>query len=108
MVRMIKKYLLASLAVSLLSLSLTSLHAQVTPAALLPAHVVGGGFVSDYSPDYGPNRLLGLGHLEQQDDERDRVAEERQRAPRHDEAHVAVREDAVLPANFVKHVLQTI
>jgi hypothetical protein len=54
---MIKRYLLA-----LLSLSMSALvHAQVTPAGRGGAHLVGGGFISEYSPDYGPNELLGAG-----------------------------------------------
>jgi Outer membrane protein beta-barrel domain len=60
-VRMIKRYLLASL---LLLLSLSSsapLHSQVVAAGAGGAHLVAGGFFSAYSPDYGPNHLLGIG-----------------------------------------------
>jgi hypothetical protein len=58
---MIKRSLLVLLPL-VLSLSLsTSLHAQVLPAGLGGAHVVAGGFLSFYSPDYGPNRLWGPG-----------------------------------------------
>ncbi len=39
------------------------LHAQVTPAGRGGAHLVGGGFFSEFSPDYGPNDLLGVGAL---------------------------------------------
>jgi hypothetical protein len=55
---MIKRYLLAGL----LFLSLSALlHGQVVAPGRGGAHVVAGGFVSAYSPDYGPNRLLGVG-----------------------------------------------
>ncbi len=57
---MLKRHLLASL----LFLSIqTLLHAQVVPAFHGGAHLVGGGFVSVYSPDYGANHLLGAGAL---------------------------------------------
>jgi Outer membrane protein beta-barrel domain len=57
---MIKRYLLAGL----LSLSMsTLLHAQVIAAGQGGAHLVGGGFVSAFDPDYGPNHLLGVGVL---------------------------------------------
>jgi Outer membrane protein beta-barrel domain len=59
--RMIKKYLLASLLPPLLSLSFTLLHAQASPAASGGVHLVGGGFLSSFSPDYGPGPLIGLG-----------------------------------------------
>ena len=55
---MIKRYLL----VSLLSFSMSAfLHGQVTAAGRGGAHLVGGGFISAYSPDYGPNELIGVG-----------------------------------------------
>jgi hypothetical protein len=58
---MIKKPLLALLFL-LFSLSFDGrLHSQVIAAGQGGAHLVAGGFFSDYSPDYGPNRLLGLG-----------------------------------------------
>ena len=57
MVFMTKRYLLALLFFSMSAL----LHAQVTPAGRGPAHLVAGGFFSEYSPDYGPNELYGLG-----------------------------------------------
>ncbi len=37
------------------------LHGQVVAAARGGAHLVGGAFVSSYSPDYGPSRLEGIG-----------------------------------------------
>ena len=62
MVSMIKRYLLASLFLSLFSLSSSArLHAQVVAAGKGGSHLVAGGFFSDYSPDYGPNRLEGIG-----------------------------------------------
>ena len=55
---MIKRYLL----VSLCSLALSAAsHGQVIAAGQGGAHLVAGGFVSSYSPDYGPSRLDGLG-----------------------------------------------
>jgi hypothetical protein len=59
---MLKKFLFVSL-LPLLSalLSSTSSHAQALPAALQGPHLVGGGFFSAFSPDYGPNHLFGLG-----------------------------------------------
>ena len=54
---MIKRYLL----LSLLSLSMSALHAQVIAPGRGGAHLVAGGFFSAYSPDYGPNHLLGIG-----------------------------------------------
>lgn len=55
---MIRRYLL----LSLLSLATTAvLHGQVVPAGHGGAHLVGGAFVSSYSPDYGANRLDGIG-----------------------------------------------
>jgi hypothetical protein len=54
---MIKRYLL----LSLLSLSMSALHAQVIAPGRGGAHLVAGGFFSEYSPDYGPNQLLGIG-----------------------------------------------
>jgi Outer membrane protein beta-barrel domain len=54
---MIKRYL-----VSLLLFSFTAaLHGQVIAAGRGGAHIVGGAFVSSYNPDYGPNRLNGIG-----------------------------------------------
>jgi hypothetical protein len=54
---MIKRFLL----LSLLSLSMSALHAQVIAPGRGGAHLVAGGFFSEYSPDYGPNQLLGIG-----------------------------------------------
>src|ERR1700749_1826899 len=57
-----KRYLLGSFLSLLLSLwSSSSLQAQVIAPGRGGAHLVGGGFLSDYSPDYGPNRLWGIG-----------------------------------------------
>lgn len=51
-----------SLLLSLLSFSMTAfLHGQVIAAATGGAHLVGGGYLSAFSPDYGPNELYGLG-----------------------------------------------
>ena len=61
MVRMIKRHLLVSLLSPLLCLPLSTLHAQIIAAGRGGAHVVGGGFFSVYSPDYGPNQLFGVG-----------------------------------------------
>ena len=62
MVRMNKRYLLVSFLSLLLSLwSSSSLQAQVIAPGKGGAHLVGGAFFSDYSPDYGPNRLYGIG-----------------------------------------------
>jgi hypothetical protein len=61
MVRMINRRLLVSLLSPLLSLTLSTSQAQTTAAGRGGAHVVAGGFFSDYSPDYGPNRLAGIG-----------------------------------------------
>ena len=36
-------------------------HGQAAPAALAGPHLVGGGFFSGFSPDYGPTELYGLG-----------------------------------------------
>ncbi len=59
---MIKRSLLASLLLLLLSLSSSPrLQAQVVAAGHGGAHLVGGGFFSAFSPDYGPNHLFGLG-----------------------------------------------
>ena len=61
MVFMTKRSLLASVLFLLFSLSLSAgLHAQAIPAGRGGAHLVAGGFVSAYSPDYGPNHLLGV------------------------------------------------
>ena len=55
---MIKRYLL----VSFLFVSLSAfLQGQVVAAGHGGAHLVGGGFFSDYSPDYVTNRLYGVG-----------------------------------------------
>ena len=60
MVLMIKRYLLAGL----LFLSMSPLlHAQVVAAGHGGAHLFGGGYFSDFSPDYGSNRLIGVGAL---------------------------------------------
>lgn len=59
---MTKRYLLVSFLSLLLSLwSSSPLHAQAVAAGRGGAHLVGGGFFSDFSPDYGTNRLWGLG-----------------------------------------------
>lgn len=59
---MTKRYLLAGASVLLLSLASSArMHAQAVPAALGAAHLVAGGFASSYSPDYGSNRLIGIG-----------------------------------------------
>jgi hypothetical protein len=55
---MIKKCLLSLL----FSFSLNPLlHGQVLAAGRNRARVVVGGFFSDFSPDYGANRLVGVG-----------------------------------------------
>lgn len=57
-----KRNLLVSFFSLLLSLwSSSPLHAQVIAPGRGGAHLVGGGFFSDFSPDYGPNRLYGIG-----------------------------------------------
>ena len=57
-----KRYWLASFLSLLLSLwSSSSLLAQVVAPGRGGAHVVAGGFFSDFSPDYGSNRLYGIG-----------------------------------------------
>jgi hypothetical protein len=57
-VHMIKR----SLLVSLLFFSMGALlHGQVVAAGRGGAHLVAGGFISGYSPDYGPNELIGVG-----------------------------------------------
>jgi hypothetical protein len=59
---MTKRYLPVSILSLLLSLwSSFPVHAQTVAAGRGGAHLVGGGFFSDYSPDYGANRLWGLG-----------------------------------------------
>ena len=57
---MLKRFLLASL---LCFSAQGVLHAQVIAAGRGGAHLVGGGFASFYSPDYGPNHLVGVGAL---------------------------------------------
>jgi hypothetical protein len=57
-----KRYLLVSLLALLFSFSSSALlQAQVIAAGRGGAHLFGGGFFSVYSPDYGPNQLLGIG-----------------------------------------------
>jgi Outer membrane protein beta-barrel domain len=54
---MIKRYL-----VTLLFFSLTAVvHGQVVAAGHGGAHIVAGGFISSFSPDYGSSRLDGVG-----------------------------------------------
>ncbi len=59
---MAKRSLLASLFLLLFSVSISGpLHAQVVAAGRGGAHLVVGGFFSEFQPDYGPNHLLGIG-----------------------------------------------
>jgi hypothetical protein len=59
---MAKRCLLVSVYVLLLSLSSTArIHAQAVAAGQRGANLVAGGFASAYSPDYGPNELIGVG-----------------------------------------------
>jgi hypothetical protein len=55
---MVKRSLLAGL---LFSVSSLFAHAQATAPFQGGAHIVAGGFLSDFSPDYGTNRLYGPG-----------------------------------------------
>ena len=59
---MAKRSLLASLFLLLFSVSMCDrLQAQVIAPGRGGAHVVVGGFFSEFQPDYGPNHLLGIG-----------------------------------------------
>ena len=56
---MLKRYFLLS---GMLMFSLASfLHGQAIPAGRGGSHLTAGGFFSAFSPDYGPNELLGIG-----------------------------------------------
>ena len=62
MVFMAKRSLLASLFLLLFSVSMCDrLQAQVVAPGRGGAHVVVGGFFSDFTPDYGPTDIQGLG-----------------------------------------------